>query len=146
MSSRSEKSAEAVLVRSQRRRAEREGVIRRHAMRWAPRQMSASAERSGERQGEALSDPVSDEARRPRHETEEHRANLNFLNCPVRTRMPGGVGGEGLQGPPYPDRKLRFLPTPDCCLGTAEVSTLIRTRKIEGANEGAEVLPKGVFQ
>jgi RNA-directed DNA polymerase len=39
-------------------------------MRGARRQMSASAERSGVGQGEALSDPVSDEAQRPRHETE----------------------------------------------------------------------------
>ncbi len=39
-------------------------------MRRAQRQMSASAERSGTEQGEALSDPVSDEARRPRHEAE----------------------------------------------------------------------------
>lgn len=37
-------------------------------MRRALRQMSAPAERAGARQGEALSDPVSDEARRPRHE------------------------------------------------------------------------------
>lgn len=39
-------------------------------MRRAQRQMSASAERSGAGQGEALSDPVSDEATRPRQETE----------------------------------------------------------------------------
>jgi RNA-directed DNA polymerase len=37
-------------------------------MRRVMRQMSASAERSGVGQGEALSGPVSDEARRPRHE------------------------------------------------------------------------------
>jgi len=39
-------------------------------IRRAMRQMSASAERSGVGQGEALSDPGSDEARRPRHESE----------------------------------------------------------------------------
>jgi len=39
------------------------------AMREAPRQMSAQAERSGVGQGEALPDPVSDEAYRPRHDT-----------------------------------------------------------------------------
>jgi len=26
--------------------------------------------------------------------TQEHGVNLNFSNRPVRTRMPGGVGGE----------------------------------------------------
>ena len=39
------------------------------AMREAPRQMSAQAERSGVGEGEALPDPVSDEAPRPRHDT-----------------------------------------------------------------------------
>jgi hypothetical protein len=28
--------------------------------------------------------------------TKEHGDNLNFSNRPVRTRMPGGVEGEGL--------------------------------------------------
>jgi RNA-directed DNA polymerase len=40
-------------------------------MRREMRQMSAPAERSGVGQSEALSDPVSDEARRPRHEVED---------------------------------------------------------------------------
>ncbi len=39
-------------------------------MRRAWHQMSASAERSGVGESEALSDPGSDEAARPRHETE----------------------------------------------------------------------------
>jgi len=39
-------------------------------MREAPRQMSAQAERPGIGEGEALSDPGSDEADRPRHDTE----------------------------------------------------------------------------
>ncbi len=29
--------------------------------------------------------------------------NLKLLNRPVRTRMPGGVGGAEPVGPPYPD-------------------------------------------
>jgi hypothetical protein len=44
----------------------------------------------------------SDEARRPRHRSESKGSSrhLNLLNRPVRTRMPGGVGGEGPQGSP----------------------------------------------
>jgi len=45
-------------------------------MRRALRQMSAPAERSGKGQGEALSVPGSDEAPRPRHETEDTGAGL----------------------------------------------------------------------
>lgn len=46
------------------------------AMRRALRQMSAEAERSGGGRGEALSMPGSDEARRPRHESEDTGAGL----------------------------------------------------------------------
>jgi hypothetical protein len=33
--------------------------------------------------------------------------NLNFSNRPVRTRMPGGVGGARPMDVPYPDRRHR---------------------------------------
>jgi hypothetical protein len=34
----------------------------------------------------------------------KHRVNLNFSNRPVRTRMPGGVGGES--GYRFPSRDM----------------------------------------
>ena len=39
--------------------------------------------------------------------------NLNFLNRPVRTRMPGGVGGvrRGKSRRPYPDVRVCVFPT-----------------------------------
>jgi len=48
------------------------------AMREAPRQMSAQAERPGVRGGEALPDPDSDEADRPRHDTGSTGPGLLF--------------------------------------------------------------------
>ncbi|UWZ78071.1 hypothetical protein L9S41_10205 [Geoalkalibacter halelectricus] len=40
--------------------------------------------------------------------------NLNFSNRPVRTRMPGGVGGERSESltAPYPDLSLSFAQIP----------------------------------
>ena len=35
--------------------------------------------------------------------------NLNFSNRPVRTRMPGGVGGAGARRRPYPDGSNRIV-------------------------------------
>src|SRR5271155_2341166 len=68
----------------------------------ALRQMPAQAGRLEEGRGEAESYWGSDEARRPRHRSESTGSSrhLNLLNRPVRTRMPGGVGGEGPQGSP----------------------------------------------
>jgi hypothetical protein len=108
VSSRSEKSAEAVVVGGKaakpthRRRAEREGVFNTMPMWRALRQMPAQAGRLEEGRGEAESYSGSDEARRPRHRSESTGSSrhLNLLNRPVRTRMPGGVGGEGPQGSP----------------------------------------------
>jgi hypothetical protein len=108
VSSRSEKSAEAVGVGGKaakpthRRRAEREGVFNTMPMWRALRQMPAQAGRLEEGRGEAESYSGSDEARRPRHRSESTGSSrhLNLLNRPVRTRMPGGVGGEGPQGSP----------------------------------------------
>jgi len=74
--SRSEKSAEAVLVDASRRRAERGEVESRMTIRRAPRQMSTQVERVGKEQGEALPVPASDEAQRPRHEAEDTGAGL----------------------------------------------------------------------
>ena len=74
--SRSEKSAEAVVVDASRRRAERGEVESGMTIRRAPRQMSAQVERAGKGQGESLSIPVSDEAQRPRHEAEDTGAGL----------------------------------------------------------------------
>src|SRR6266446_10221973 len=76
VSSRSEKSAEAVVVGgkaakpTRRRRAEREGVFNTTPMWRALRQMPAQAGRSGVGRGEAASGSSSDEARRPRHRSE----------------------------------------------------------------------------
>ena len=85
-----------------RRRAEREGVFNTMPMWRALRQMPAQAGRLEEGRGEAESYSGSDEARRPRHRSESTGSSrhLNLLNRPVRTRMPGGVGGEGPQGSP----------------------------------------------
>ena len=74
--SRSEKSAEAVLVDASRRRAERGEVESGMTIRRAPRQMSTQVERVGKEQGEALPVPASDEAQRPRHEAEDTGAGL----------------------------------------------------------------------
>jgi len=64
-SSRSEKSAEAVVAASRGRRAKRGEVFEAMSMLNARRQMSASAERAGVALGEAGRDPVSDEANDP---------------------------------------------------------------------------------
>ena len=82
----------------------------------AKRQMPASAGWVGAARGEAACEPASDEADGPRHKPNDtgkpdaallHAAlarehldyldshDLNFSNRPVRTRMPGGVGGAG---------------------------------------------------
>ena len=81
----------------------------------ALRQMPAQAGRLEEGRGEAESYSGSDEARRPRHRSESTGSSrhLNLLNRPVRTRMPGGVGGEGPQGSPYPDFSPNALVLPD---------------------------------
>ena len=70
METRSEKSAEAVVAADTGRRAEREGVPYDMSMREAKRQMPASAGRELKASGEAASARTSDEATRPRHETE----------------------------------------------------------------------------
>ena len=60
---------------------------------WEWHQTSALAERSG--WGEvkpSLTQTVMKTDARALYQ--EPRGNLNFLNRPVRTRMPGGVGGE----------------------------------------------------
>jgi hypothetical protein len=62
---RSEKSAEAVVVAGNERRAEREGVFKDIPMVHTRHQKSATAERSGEAPGEAGRDPGSDEAGTP---------------------------------------------------------------------------------
>src|SRR5665647_146631 len=76
VSSRSEKSAEVVVAGGEvgrlngGRRTEREGVFNTMPMWRASRQMPAQAGRFEEGHGEAVSDSGSDEARRPRHESE----------------------------------------------------------------------------
>jgi len=99
--SRSERSAEAVVVGASRRRAEREGVFEGRMMRRARRQMSVSTERSGSRQGEALSKPGSDEAHRPHPESESTGPGLltavlareNMQQAWKRVRANKGVAG-----------------------------------------------------
>ena len=59
------------------------------AMCWKWHPMSALAEQSG---GGAVKPRL---IRSVAPSIKERRANLNFSNRPVRTRMPGGVGGEG---------------------------------------------------
>jgi hypothetical protein len=108
--SRSEKSAEAVLVDASRRRAERGEVESGMTIRRAPRQMSTQVERVGIRQGEALSRPVSDEARRPRHEAEDTGAGLlkavlareNMQQAWKRARSNKGAAGAQLRLPSGP--------------------------------------------
>ena len=73
---RSEKSAEAVVVAGKGRRAERGEVFELMSMLNAKRQMSAQAERAGVVSGEAGGDPVSDEANRPRRDTENTGSGL----------------------------------------------------------------------
>ena len=68
--SRSEKSAEAVVVAGKGRKAERGEVFAGMSMVNAARQKSARAERPGVAPGEAEGDPVSDEAFGPRRDTE----------------------------------------------------------------------------
>jgi RNA-directed DNA polymerase len=74
VSSRSEKSAEVVVVGgrpaklTRRRRAEREGVFEAMPMWRAPHQMPAQAGQPGVGRGESACGSGSDEARRPRHE------------------------------------------------------------------------------
>ena len=70
METRSEKSAEAVVVASKGRRAERGEVFETMLMLNARRQKSVQAERAGVVHGEAVRDRVSDEAGDPRHDTE----------------------------------------------------------------------------
>ncbi len=66
--SRSEKSAEAVVVANMGRRAEREGVFIAMSMDDVWHQMPASAGRVAERRGEASAKAISDETSSPRHE------------------------------------------------------------------------------
>ena len=75
------------------------------SMQQALRQMPARAGRAAVTHGEAVSEPGSDEACGPRRATEgTGSADLNFSNRPVRTRMPGGVGGaQPIMAAPYPD-------------------------------------------
>ncbi|MGO9614732.1 MAG: hypothetical protein ACLPX5_17095, partial [Dissulfurispiraceae bacterium] len=42
--------------------------------------------------------------------------DLTFSNRPVRTRMPGGVGGVRLLGVPYPDQSIH-----DACSGIKRI-------------------------
>ena len=69
METRSEKSAEVVVVASTGRRTEREGVFIAMSMDDVRHPMPASAGRVAERRGEASSKPISDETAPPRHET-----------------------------------------------------------------------------
>ncbi|KAH2387613.1 hypothetical protein KXW64_008511, partial [Aspergillus fumigatus] len=56
---------------SRREKPEREGEFKAMSMQQALRQMPARAGRAGVARGEAAGDPVSDEAGRPRHATED---------------------------------------------------------------------------
>jgi RNA-directed DNA polymerase len=107
VSSRSEKSAEAVIVGGKaaklirRRRAEREGVFEAMPMWRASHQMPAQAGRSGVGRGESACGPGSDEARRPRHEPEGTGSALllaaltreNLQRAWKRVRANKGVAG-----------------------------------------------------
>ena len=112
--SRSEKSAEAVVVAAgyppgkARRRAEREGQSRDVPLGEARHQEPGAPGRTDMGRGEAASHAVSDEAEPARR---AQRAGgpttcwagaglVNFSNRPVRTRMPGGVGGVRPAGRP----------------------------------------------
>ena len=116
----SKKSAEAIVAA--RRRAEREGELEDMSLENARHQKPERSGRSGRRRGEAESATGRDEAESARRDREgsgwdvllrqalarenlvlawkrvkTNRSstlmNLNFSNRPVRTRMPGGVGG-----------------------------------------------------
>ena len=78
----SQKSAEAVVAAGSGRRAEREGVFNAMTMCEAMRQMPTSAGRVPEVSGEAARARTSDEALRPRHETE---ITMRTLATPVGT-------------------------------------------------------------
>lgn len=111
VSSRSEKSAEVVVAGGEvgrlngGRRTEREGVFNTMPMWRASRQMPAQAGRFEEGHGEAVSDSGSDEARRPRHESESTgsalllaaltRGNLQRALKRVRANK-GAAGVDGL--------------------------------------------------
>ena len=122
-----QKSAQAIVAADKGRRAKRGEVFETMSMLNARRQKSAQAERAGSAHGEAGRDAVSDEANSPRRDHEHTGSarlqaaltrdsacpdshDLNFSNRPVRTRMPGGVGGGSVR---YPDRPLsRFRSGP----------------------------------
>jgi RNA-directed DNA polymerase len=107
VSSRSEKSAEVVLVGgkaakpARRRRAEREGVFDAMPMWRASHQTPAQAGRSGVGRGEAACGSGSDEARRPRHEPKGTGSALllaaltreNLQRAWKRVRANKGVAG-----------------------------------------------------
>ncbi len=92
---RSKKSAEAIVA--VRRRAEREGELKDMSLEHAVHQKPGRPGRAGRRRGEAELEPGRDEAESARRAREGSGQGmyLNFSNRPVRTRMPGGVGGVG---------------------------------------------------
>jgi len=85
------------------------------AMRRALRQMSAEAERSGEGRGEALSMPGSDEARRPRHESEDTGAGLLHAALARENmqqawkRVQANKGAAGIDGLGIDETKQRLV-------------------------------------
>ena len=116
--SRSEKSAEAVVVGgkaakpTRRRRAEREGVFEAMPMWRALRQMPAQAGRSGVGRGESACGSGAATklaARGIDRRAQGHHGTPNLSNRPVRTRMPGGVGGEEPQGSPLSRSARRLM-------------------------------------
>ncbi len=108
---RSESSAEAIVAAYTGRRAKREGKLEDMLLECAMHQMPGQLGRANGGKGEARLAAVSDEARLAYHKQESLGrgaipldCDLTFSNRPVRTRMPGGVGGVRLLGVPYPDQ------------------------------------------